>query len=461
VSRIITTAALGGLLAVALPGGAASAHNSFDSSDPADGATLDAPPSQISIVFEDSVPLDTASATVIDADGSRTEVDTVVHGPSGDNEILVALPPLSAGEATVRWKLVSSDGHVISERIEFTITAPAASTTDPGTTGPGSTDAPPVTDTTTAPIVADPSELTSDTASEAGSTSDAVRWLLRYASYLAVLAVIAVAASTTVIWPEASADPQLRRISSVSLASVAALALVQLLVLAADTDGGSVISAWGAIDDALRTDAGIGLAVRIVAAGGAWIVAHQMTLSQRQVRDAAVGIGGVLLLGTWAWAGHARSQRWPELGVVLDVIHHGAAGVWVGGLAIVGFVAARRLAATDLVRVVVRLSSTAAAAVVALIVTGGLQTVRLSGGPGGLLDGRHGVLILVKVVIVAVMLVLARANRTRVGGLSGTDGQATEATLADVRRAVVVEVVLGLTALAVTASLVVAVPATA
>jgi putative copper export protein len=69
-------------------------------------------------------------------------------------------------------------------------------------------------------------------------------------------------------------------------------------------------------------------------------------------------------------------------------------------------------------------------------------------------------LILVKVAIVAVMLVLARANRARLAALSG-EAKESAPTLDALRRAIVVEVALGLIALAVTASLVVAVPATA
>jgi copper transport protein len=455
---VLVTTVLGILLAVALPGGPASAHNSFVSSDPGDGAVLDAAPAQISIVFDKPVPLDTASATVIDSSGSRTEVESVTHGPSGDTEIIVALPPLGAGEATVRWRLVSSDGHVISERIEFTIAAPAPDTTDPLNL-PGTPDGQTAsTDTSPSQVIApggDRGDL------ESGSTPDLLRWLLRYASYLAILAVIGIAATAVTIWPEAASDAGLRTISSVALALTAVLGFAQVLVIASDITGDGLLGAWGGIDDALRTDAGVALAARIVLAGAAWLLMHQMTLSQQPVRDAAVGIVGVLLLGTWAWAGHSRSQRWPEVGVVLDVVHHGAAAIWIGGLAVVGLVAAQRLAAGDLVPVVLRLSATALSAVIALIATGAVQTLRLAGGPGGLFDGRHGVLIVVKVAIVAVLVMLARSNRARVGALSGDSTTSSAATLADLRRAIVIEVGLGLVALAATASLVVATPAVA
>lgn len=452
--RGVAAAALGLLVAVALPGGVASAHNSFVSSDPADGDTLDAAPSEISIVFENAVPLDTASATVIDDSGARTEIDTLRHGASGDTEIIVDLPPLGPGDVTVRWRLVSSDGHVISERIEFTVAGAPADTAAPVTTEPDTASSV----TASPPIVSDPTDDADELSGS--STPDPLRWILRYASYVAILAVIGIAVSAGAIWPGAGSDPRLRLISSAALAATAALGFIQLLVIASDITGDGLLGAWGGIDDALRTDAGVGLAARVVLAGAAWLLLHQMTLSQQSVREAALGIVGVLLLGTWAWAGHSRSQRWPEVGVVADVVHHGAAAIWVGGLAVVGFVAAQRLAPAELVPVVTRLSATATAAVVALVATGAVQSVRLAGGIGGIFDGRHGVLILVKVAIVALMLVLARANRARVAALSGESRESTS-TLDSLRRAIVVEVALGLIVLAVTASLVVAVPATA
>jgi copper transport protein len=448
---------LGLLIVVALPAGTASAHNSFESSDPADGDVLDAPPSQMSIVFENAVPLDTASVTVIDDSGARTEIDTLRHGEAGETEIVVDLPALDPGEVTVRWSLVSSDGHVISERIEFTIAGTVTDTSAPATTDPAAIGG--ASATTVPTVVSDPAGA-SDDSDTASSTPDAVRWLLRYASYLAILAVIGLAVSTSAIWPAAGSDPRLRLISSVALAATAVLGVAQLLVIASDITGDGLLGAWGGVDDALRTDAGVALAARVVLAGAAWLLLHQMTLSQQSVLDVALGIVGVLLLGTWAWAGHSRSQRWPEVGVIADVVHHGAAAIWIGGLAVVGFVAARELAPPALTPVVTRLSGVATSAVAALVATGAVQTVRLAGGIGGLLDGRHGVLILVKVAVVAVMLVLARANRARVAALSAGSGP-SDRTLVDLRRAILTEVALGVVALAVTASLVVAVPATA
>jgi len=99
----------------------ASAHNSLVSSDPADGATLDAAPTQMAFRFDKSVRLDTISVELIDASGVRTEVAEFAYGPSGDTEVIATLPALGAGEVTVRWRLVGPDGHPITGRASHRI----------------------------------------------------------------------------------------------------------------------------------------------------------------------------------------------------------------------------------------------------------------------------------------------------------------------------------------------------
>jgi len=78
----------------------ASAHNSLVSSDPAEGATLDAAPTQMAFLFDKSVPLDTISVELIDASGVRTEVAEFAYGPSGNTEVIATWPALGAGEVT-------------------------------------------------------------------------------------------------------------------------------------------------------------------------------------------------------------------------------------------------------------------------------------------------------------------------------------------------------------------------
>ena len=449
------------LLGIAPPG--ASAHNSFESSTPADGDVLDAAPSTISMVFTKAVPLDSASVQVIDATGARTSVDTLTHGPAGETEIVAALPALVPGEVTVRWRLVSDDGHPLTGRVEFRIGG-AAPPTD---TTPASTD---MTSNTTQPDPGDTTQPGTDSAiqdpgaesfDEPSGTSDVLRWLLRYGSYLAIAAVVGILLTDLLVWPGAARLALLRSLVDRSLAAIAVLALIQLLVLASDLGGGSWWGSWSDIDDALRTSAGLALFARIVLAAAVWIVTSCMSIGQPDVRIAAAGIAGALLLGTWAWAGHSVSQRWSEIGVPLDVVHHAAAALWIGALGIVAFVASRRLDVAAYGAVVARLSTVAATAVLVIVATGVVQSVRLVGGPGRLLDVAHGRYLVAKVAVVALMLVLARMNRQRVGRLAHDASQTDDILLAHLRRSVSLEFALGLLVIAITATLVVSPPSAA
>ena len=103
-------------------GSPALAHNTFDSSSPFEGETIESSPGQWSITFAKSVPLETFSGEIINGDGIRTQLTNAVHG-SSDNIVVVQLPPALAGAITARWKLVSSDGHVVSGRVAFSVGA--------------------------------------------------------------------------------------------------------------------------------------------------------------------------------------------------------------------------------------------------------------------------------------------------------------------------------------------------
>jgi methionine-rich copper-binding protein CopC len=61
-------------IAIGLPGGTASAHNTLLGSDPADGASLTTAPTQITWQFDLAVPLETMTVTLIDATGARSEL---------------------------------------------------------------------------------------------------------------------------------------------------------------------------------------------------------------------------------------------------------------------------------------------------------------------------------------------------------------------------------------------------
>lgn len=453
---VLLAFALSVLFAVALPD-AASAHNTLLASDPPDGATLASAPAQITWEFDNSVPLETMTVTLIDDTGARSELGGSTHGPGGDTQVITPLPALPAGEVSLRWRLVGPDGHPITGRVDFAITAAPTATVAPALE-PDSTS---VTPPTVAPPVA-PLEVDADTGLDDGgasSTPSTLRWVLRYASYLAMIAVVGTLLTTAYVWRGAGTQPLLQQLVRIGLLAVAALGFVQLLVVASDISGDAPWSSLGSIDAALSTDAGVALMVRVVIAIAMWIVVVEYSTVQPDVYVAAMSLAGLGLLATWAFAGHSSSMRWPTLGVLTDVAHHAAAAGWIAGLAIVGWIVLPRERPDVIIPVVRRFSRFAATCVGVLIVTGIAQSIRLVGNPVDLLDATHGRLLAVKLVAFAGMLVLANANRRRLDArLDAADP--VRIAIGPLRQTMLAEFAIGLVIVALTAAMVVSSPGT-
>ncbi|WHP59965.1 copper resistance protein CopC [Arthrobacter sp. KFRI-F3372] len=116
--------------------GPASAHDAAESSTPSDGASLPAPPEQVSVAFNNK-PLGIGAAfSVKDASGTEWAEGPVDIVDNVASQKLKAGGP--AGEYTVAWRVVSSDSHPIEGTFSFTAAsagqgaAPAASPTEGG-----------------------------------------------------------------------------------------------------------------------------------------------------------------------------------------------------------------------------------------------------------------------------------------------------------------------------------------
>ena len=435
---------------VGLSSGTALAHNTLLSSDPADGATLAVSPTQITWQFDNPVPLETMTVTLIDATGARSELGGSTHGTAGDTEVVTPLTALQPGPVSLRWRLVGADGHPITGRVDFTLTTPTP------TTLAVASPTLPVDVTPTTAVVLEGSAGDQDDG--AYSTSTVARWILRYASYLAIMAIVGILLTAALVWHGAGSHPMLRRILARSIHATAILAFLQLLVVASDVSGKAPWASFGSIDSATTTDAGMAFAIRIAIALSMWLVLFHGRIVHRDVYWTAVSIPGLALLGTWAFAGHSRSLRWPAIGVTTDVAHHAAAAAWIAGLAIVGWIVIPKTKVEVLVPAVRRFSKVAATCVAVLVVTGLIQTVRLVGNPTDLFDVNHGRFLFAKVAVLAVMLGVANANRRRVEHRLNDSVQLSH-HVGGLRQAVLTEFAIGLVIVAITAAMVVSPPA--
>jgi copper resistance protein C len=121
--RLATVAALLALLtagsaALATP---AYAHSQLLGTDPADGATVTSPISEIDLTYNERV------------QGTFTTV--VVNGPGGvsyseghvqvtDDVVHQRVYPLRSGAYTVAWRAISADGHPVEGQFHFTVALP-------------------------------------------------------------------------------------------------------------------------------------------------------------------------------------------------------------------------------------------------------------------------------------------------------------------------------------------------
>jgi copper transport protein len=269
-------------LAVLLAPASAWAHASLVRTDPGNGAVLARSPAVVRVVFDDVVRAGPGIAAI------RNGGSSILRGKArvvGRRTLAVPISKgLPNGDYSVRWSIVSDDGHLESGVLAFAVGLARASPA-PGLSA----------------------EATGPTADSVGA-----RWLF----FAGVLGAAGLALFTFVVRPR-----DLERIPVVL-----------------STAG--VLAALGAAQEihrvGLSTRDGKALGVAfvvalLVATGGA-----AATLAQRALRPALRL--ALLLVVVSSFSGHALDPGLPRINLVVDVLHVAAAAAWVGvlvGIAVV------------------------------------------------------------------------------------------------------------------------------
>jgi methionine-rich copper-binding protein CopC len=137
--------------AVVLLAEPAAAHNSFSSSNPKDKAVLDQAPATVSLKFLSKLSPGGTKVSIAGPDGKAAGGQPSFDGPT----VTIPLTPGAAGVYTVSYQVASPDGHPISGKVTFTLTAKAVPGAAPATTAAPATSAAPVpvpTSTIAAPV---------------------------------------------------------------------------------------------------------------------------------------------------------------------------------------------------------------------------------------------------------------------------------------------------------------------
>jgi len=359
-ARVRLVAVLAAVVAALVLPGAALAHATLLQTTPANGAVLAKAPTAVTVVFDDSVRVAKGNAAVDNE--TQTSVlagKATVHG----RDLTIPLKPLADGAYSVRWSIVSDDGHREEGVLAFAV-------------GEGS--------------VSPQSVL---------GASVPLTWsdiLLRSLYYLGVLAgggfaVFALLNRNVV-------GPALQR-------PLAHLVFFSLLL--AFLGGSGILHA---APPGTRFALVMKIALTVSLAGGA-AAALAPTLPQLLPIAYAAAIA---LLAAPSFSGHALDNDQPRvLAVVADLAHMASAAVWLGGLIAIVY-AIPRATGDDATRraAVARFSKAALISVIVLGASGITRALTELSAVSQLWSTSYGRALLVKTAIFVPLLGVGWLNRT-------------------------------------------------
>jgi methionine-rich copper-binding protein CopC len=102
----------------------AAAHSRLVKSDPSARAVLNTAPKELKLWFNEGVEPAFAKVWIVPAQGAQISLTS--HGDSSNPRLLiVALPDnLPAGPVNIGYHMLSVDGHVVEDKLTFTVKAP-------------------------------------------------------------------------------------------------------------------------------------------------------------------------------------------------------------------------------------------------------------------------------------------------------------------------------------------------
>lgn len=104
------------------------AHSAMERADPGPRSTVisDSKPVPLTLWFNERVEAKWSVVSVERAGGALVEGVDKPRGVEGEPRALrVMLPPLSPGRYTVKYRVLSVDGHIVNWGYEFTVADPA------------------------------------------------------------------------------------------------------------------------------------------------------------------------------------------------------------------------------------------------------------------------------------------------------------------------------------------------
>jgi copper transport protein len=354
----LAVAACAVLLVLATP---AWAHTGLESSDPADGETVEEPLDAVTLTFNRPIELAGDGVEILDAAGALVASDTEV-----DAEVVTVHPAeaLDGGRYGVRWAVRSGDGHPVRGTFGFEVPA-TASTRDAGAVA----EAAPAPAPAPAPSAANAGAAELDRALEADPTARirGIDQALRAILYCTALGAVGLLVFLIAVWEGPRSEARRLTLLTSRVAVLTALLVIgQVVVGAARSAGGwshaldalgSTLQGGYVLGEGLRLAGAVALAVGLGGlrralcasappiAGAAVDVLvpppavaaasgrpRPLSAGRRMAAAPVAVVGALSILASFALVGHAATAepRVVALGAVVG--HVSAAAVWGGGL---------------------------------------------------------------------------------------------------------------------------------
>ncbi|HLY14474.1 MAG TPA: copper resistance protein CopC, partial [Candidatus Limnocylindrales bacterium] len=381
-------------------------HSQLLLSVPAAGSVLPVGPTQISLVFSEPIEARYTSLDLLDGTGATLLSGAGTPSPTDPDVLTVSLAaPLPAGSYTVNWRSSSSaDGHDTTGFFVFGVgslaaTGPIQSASSNGSLHPGQ-------DTAHAAA-----EIQGKTAAYGGAM---------VAFGLAVLAGL-------VLLPGLGRVPRGTAYGAAIGLLVAAGGSLVLIVVGA-TSFAPTATAGDYLSYATGSRAGVLLTARLVIGLIAGLAA--ILLTRRGWTGEAVlvaGLAGSAEVGLIAAVSHAAAFSSP-LPVAVDVVHIGAASIWLAGLVALGGLTdfgGRTRLTPELLRDLVRRFSAVALVSIGLIAATGVYAAWIEIGDFTAIRSAYDLDLAIKVTVFILALAVGALNyfdggrdRPWLGGLS-------------------------------------------
>ena len=419
------------------------AHNSQESSSPGESATLSESPPLWVVAFAKPVPLDSASGEVINGDGVRTDLGRPRY-EKNESTIAFDLPAGLIGSITLRWRLVGVDGHIIAGRVRFLVQLRVAVATTPSVPESLIPD----------PVVATPL-VQPETFSNPIVVPESLRFGLRLWNYIGTILLGGILTGELLLAKGMLTLLLARRLARIGLFAMATAPILQLLIFINDVRGPAASWLSGFTDIFASTPGSMLFIKSVVGCLLVVVLEPSLRLSRLNIdaqRFSAVVVTMYLL--TLSYGGHSRSQSIPWLGIPVGIAHIAAVAVWVGGLVAMTVVIVPNVSVDSAVAAFRRFGYVAERAVVVIVVTGLIQSVRLHQTPASLFSSSHGILLTFKVILVIVMLRLAARNRVHLARRVEGSTVGAERLRGILIRAALWEFVMGIVVVGVTAAMV-------